>query len=115
MDENLSASLGFSLAHVGINCENEAEAQQTARTLCTLFGLDYKPGGKSIFAGSIVECMKSPYLGKSGHIAIATNDLERAISHLGSQGVRFNEDTRTPKAIYLKDEVGGFAIHLVQK
>ena len=107
--------LGFSLAHVGVNCANEGEAEQTAKTLCALFGLEYKAGSSSIFAGSAVECMKAPYLGKNGHIAIATNNLDRAVYHLGRQGVEFDESTRKPKAIYLKGEVGGFAIHLVQK
>ena len=52
--------IGFSLAHVGINCADEEEARQTAQTLCALFGLEYRPGVKSVFAGSAVECMKSP-------------------------------------------------------
>ena len=107
--------IGFSLAHVGINCADEEEARQTAQTLCALFGLEYRPGVKSVFAGSAVECMKSPYLGKNGHIAISTNSLDRAVYHLGRQGVEFDESTRKPKAIYLKQEVGGFAIHLVQR
>lgn len=115
MDGNLQTELDFSLAHVGINCKDETEAQQTAQTLCALFGMEYKPGGKSIFAGSAVECMKFPYLGQNGHIAIATSNLEQAISWLGRQGVEFIDSTRTPKAIYLKNEVGGFAIHLLQK
>ena len=113
--EAVKTMLGFSLAHVGINCANEAEAEQTAKTLCALFGLEYKAGNSSIFAGSAVECMKAPYLGKNGHIAIATNNLDRAVYHLGRRGVEFDESTRKPKAIYLKGEVGGFAIHLVQK
>ena len=113
--EAVRTMLGFSLAHVGINCANEGEAEQTAKTLCALFGLEYKAGSSSIFAGSAVECMKAPYLGKNGHIAIGTNSLDRAIYHLGRQGVEFDESTRKPKAIYLKGEVGGFAIHLVQK
>ena len=113
--EAVKTMLGFSLAHVGINCENEGGAEQTAKTLCTLFGFDYKPGNSSIFAGSAVECMKAPYLGKNGHIAIATNSLDRAVYHLSRQGVEFDQSTRKPKAIYLKDEVGGFAVHLVQR
>ena len=113
--EAVRTMLGFSLAHVGINCENEGEAEQTAKTLCTLFGFDYKAGNSSVFAGSAVECMKAPYLGKNGHIAIGTNSLDRAIYHLGRQGVEFDESTRKPKAIYLKGEIGGFAVHLVQK
>lgn len=113
--EAVKTMLGFSLAHVGINCENESEAEKAAKTLCALFGFDYRAGNSSIFAGSAVECMKAPYLGKNGHIAIAANDLDRAVYHLGRQGVEFDESTRKPKAIYLKGEVGGFAVHLVQK
>ena len=30
--------LGFELRHVGINCENEAEATAAANMLCDLFG-----------------------------------------------------------------------------
>ena len=112
--EAVKTMLGFSLAHVGINCENETEAQRATKTICSLFDFDYKPGNSSIFADSAVECMKSPYLGRNGHIAIGTNSLDRAIYHLGRQGVEFDESTRKPKAIYLKGEVGGFAIHLVE-
>ena len=107
--------IGFSLAHVGINCADEEEARQTAQTLCALFGLEYRPGVKSVFAGSAVECMKTPYLGANGHIAIATNSIDRAVYHLSRQGVEFDASTRKPKAIYLKGEVGGFALHLVQQ
>ncbi|HAG64112.1 MAG TPA: 2-dehydro-3-deoxyphosphogluconate aldolase, partial [Ruthenibacterium lactatiformans] len=81
--EAVKTMLGFSLAHVGLNCANEGEAEQTAKTLCAFFGFEYKPGNSSIFAGSAVECMKAPYLGKNGHIAIGTNSLERAVYHLG--------------------------------
>lgn len=107
--------LGFELAHVGVNCDNEAEAEASAKALCALFGFEYKAGNSSIFAGNAVEYMKAPYLGKNGHIAIATNNLDRAVYHLNRRGVEFNESTRKPKAIYLKNEVGGFAIHLMQK
>lgn len=113
--EAVRTMLGFSLAHVGINCENEGEAEKTARTLCALFGLDYKPGNSSVFAGTAVECMKAPYLGKNGHIGIATNSLDRAVYHLSRQGVAFDESTRKPKALYLRDEVCGFAVHLLQR
>ena len=41
---------------------------------------------------------------------------------LGQHGVNimgfckeFNEETASPKAIYFKDEIAGFAVHLVQK
>lgn len=113
--EAVKTMLGFSLVHVGVNCANEEEAGQTAKMFCTLFGLEYKLGNNSIFAGSAVECMKENGRGKCGHIAIGTNNLERAIYHLGRQGIEFDESSRKPKAIYLKQEVGGFAVHLMQR
>ncbi len=119
--EAVKTMLGFELRHVGINCKNAEEAERTAKTIAALFGFEYKPGNSSDFAGSAVECMKSPYLGTNGHIGIGTNSVDRAVYHLGLQGVEFDESTRKTdpkgktKAIYLKGEFGGFAVHLVQK
>lgn len=65
--------------------------------------------------------MKSPYLGKNGHIAIGTNSIKRAVYHLEKRGIQFDESTaKTDKngslsAIYIKGEFEGFALHLVQK
>ena len=82
--------LGFELKHIGINCENEEEAEKTAGTFASLFGFEKKSGNSSVFAGSAVEAMKSPYLGAKGHIAVGTNSVERAVNYLESQGVEFN-------------------------
>ncbi len=119
--EVVKTMLGFSLAHVGINCADEAQAEQTAKALCAIFGFEYKAGNSSDFAGSAVECNKAPGRGAHGHIAIRTNNVDRAIYHLGLQGVKFDESSRKTdakgrtKAIYLQEELGGFALHLVQK
>ena len=112
--------LGFEIAHVGINSADEAEAMETATRLCTLFGWPVKVGNKSIFAGSAVEVMKMPFLGTKGHIGIRTNFIERAKFHLERRGFVFDESSANIKdgelkAIYLKDEIGGFAFHLLQK
>ncbi len=120
--EAVKTMLGFSLAHVGINCGSAEEAEKVAKVLCSLFGLEYKAGNSSNFAGKAVECMKKPDArGTNGHIAIGTNSVDRAIYHLSRQGVEFIEESRVldakgkTKAIYIKGEVGGFAIHLMQK
>ena len=114
--------LGFELAHVGINSADETEAAKTAKFFSDLFGFAYKPGNSSIFAGSYVEVMKTPYLGAKGHIAIRTNYIDRAVYFLKSAGITFNDESakydasgKKLVAIYLKDEFGGFAVHLVQK
>ena len=118
--EAVMTMLGFELKHIGINCENEEEAEKTAGTFASLFGFEKKSGNSSVFAGSAVEAMKSPYLGAKGHIAVGTNSVERAVNYLESQGVEFNMESAKYKdgrmtAIYLKEEVAGFAVHLVQK
>jgi 2-dehydro-3-deoxyphosphogluconate aldolase/(4S)-4-hydroxy-2-oxoglutarate aldolase len=65
--------------------------------------------------------MKSPYFGKNGHIAIATNSIGRARAYFERQGVEFLGDKAKTDAkgniiaIYFKEEIGGFAVHLVQK
>lgn len=120
--EAVGTMLGFELAHVGVNGENEEEAQKAADRFAFVFGMPAKAGSSSIFAGSVLEVMKTPYLGKNGHIAIRTNYIDRAVNYLENVlGVEFNMDSAKKddkgvlKAIYLKEEIGGFAVHLVQK
>jgi len=113
--------LGMSVVHVGINAENENAALKAANRFSALFGFLVKPGNSSIFAGEGIEIMKTPYLGKNGHIAIATNSVLRARAFFERQGVEFNaESAKTDAksnltAVYFKEEIGGFAVHLVQR
>ncbi len=113
--------LGFNLAHVGINLDSADNALSLAGLFNNFFGFSAKEGNSSVFAGGVIELMKSPYLGKNGHIAIQTNYIERAVYHLEKRGVHFDEDTKKFDkdgklvAIYLKEDFGGFALHLVQK
>ena len=118
--EAVQTMLGFELAHIGINCDNEAEAEKTADAFDGLFGFTKKVGNSSVFAGTAVEAMKSKGLGAKGHIAVATNSVVRAKNYLEMMGYKFNEESAKFKgdkmtAIYLADEIGGFAVHLVQK
>ena len=120
--EAVQTMLGFELAHVGVNAENEEEAVKAANRFAFIFGMPAKVGNSSVFAGSALEVMKTPYLGKNGHIAVKTNYIERAVNYLSTVlGVEFNEESAKRdakgnlKAIYLKEEIGGFAVHLVQK
>lgn len=120
MDEAMKNEFGFEVRHVGINCENEEEAVKVAARFEALFGFPEKAGNSSVFAGTGVEVMKTPYLGRNGHIAIGTTDIAGAVKYLESIGVEFDPETAKYKnekmiAIYMKEELGGFAIHLVQK
>lgn len=118
--EAVNTMLGFELRHIGINANGEEEADSVAGSFEKLFGFTKKVGGSSVFAGTAIEVMKAPYLGANGHIAIGTNYIERAVYHMELQGFEFDPETAKYKngklvAIYLKGELGGFAVHLVQK
>ena len=111
---------GFELRHIGINCENDDEADSVASSFANIFGFKKKDGSSSIFAGDVIEAMKTPYLGKKGHIAIGTYSVSRAMSYLESLGVKFNMNSAKMAngkliAVYLEEEISGFAVHLVQK
>lgn len=118
--EAVMTVMGFELKHVGINCECEAEAEAATDVFEKAFGFTKKVGNSSIFAGSYIEAMKTPYLGAKGHIAIGTNNIERAVSYLDALGIAADMETAKYKdgkmaTVYLKDEVAGFALHLLQK
>lgn len=120
--EAVRTMLGLELRHIGINAENEDQEVKIAERFALLFGSEVKGGNSSIFAGKEIEVMKKPYLGTNGHIAIAVNSVERAVRYLEEHlGFTFDEDTakyddkKNIKAIYLNEEIGGFAIHLMQK
>ncbi|MBQ7942913.1 MAG: bifunctional 4-hydroxy-2-oxoglutarate aldolase/2-dehydro-3-deoxy-phosphogluconate aldolase [Lachnospiraceae bacterium] len=120
-EEAVRTMLGFELRHIGVNCESEAEADSVASKFDHLFGFTKKVGNSSIFAGIEVEAMKSVGRGANGHLAIGTNSVVRAKNYLESvKGVKFIEESAVVKngkliAIYMEDQIGGFAVHLVQK
>ena len=115
------SEIKYALAHVGINAANAGEAQAVVRALADAFNLPVKEGDSSDFAGDAVEVMKTPYLGRLGHIAFGTPDCEAAMKDLESRGyavdmstVRYRPDG-TMNSVYLKDEIGGFAVHVLKK
>lgn len=118
--ESRSAIFGFELAHVGINCKDEAEALGSAKELASIFNMPVKDGNSSVYAGTSFEFIKSQYLGEHGHLAIRTNDIKRAINYLQARGFTMNPEAIKSQngkiiAAYLHKQVSGFAIHLQQK
>jgi len=118
--EAVSTMLGFEFAHLGINEETKDKALNSANLLSHLFYFPVKEGTSSFFAGSCFEVIKNKFSGEHGHIAIATNDIHRAIAYLKMKGIPVLSETAKEKdgklkAIYLDQEVSGFAIHLLQK
>ena len=116
----VNAMLGFTMKHVGINQTDASSAEAVADKFDSLFGFAKKVGNSSVFAGNVVEVMKAQGRGTCGHIAIGTNNVDRAVYHLGKQGVKFDETSfaydadNHLKVAYLADDFGGFAVHLVK-
>ncbi|MDR1511349.1 MAG: bifunctional 4-hydroxy-2-oxoglutarate aldolase/2-dehydro-3-deoxy-phosphogluconate aldolase [Endomicrobium sp.] len=119
--EVISVILGFELIHICINSKNESQVNETADLFENIFGFVKKETSSSVFASERIEIMKQPCYGKNGHLAIATNSIERAIYQLTRIGVNFDYTTtkydanNNLKFIYLKKEINGFAVHLLQK
>lgn len=117
--EAIDRMLGFQMVHVGINCANPEEAESVADKFDDAFGFTKKVGNSSVFASTFVECMKSPFRGENGHIAVATNSVKRAVYQLKMRGFEVDESSvkydksGVMNVAYLKDSFGGFAVHLV--
>jgi 2-dehydro-3-deoxyphosphogluconate aldolase/(4S)-4-hydroxy-2-oxoglutarate aldolase len=114
--------LGLEFTHMGINNENVEEAHKGAKLFELMFGLTNKETSKSTFAGDAFEFMCKAAPGTHGHIGIKTHFVDRAMAYFKRLGFEFDESSITyddktgkPKFVYFKDEVCGFAIHLVQK
>jgi 2-dehydro-3-deoxyphosphogluconate aldolase/(4S)-4-hydroxy-2-oxoglutarate aldolase len=120
--EAVLTMLGFTVVHFGLNARSEEAARKGAALFNALFGFPLKDGNSSIFAGDYLELMKLPAAaGTSGHIAIATNTIARAQAYLERQGLSFDPGSVKKNAegkmnvIFARDEILGFAWHLVQK
>ena len=116
--EAVKTMLGIRLDHVGVPCGDAENARKTAELIAGLLGFTTRETSKSWFAGDGIECMFKPAPGAKGHIAFKTNNLERAMYHLGRRGVTFDESTLKyndkgqPKFVYINGEFNGFSIHI---
>lgn len=119
--QSINKMLGFSLLHVGINTKDAEDALSTAQNLSSLFGLPVTEYPGAYFAGSMVEVIKGKFLGANGHMAVLTNNIDRAVAYFTRRGIAFDRETENRDAngrlitIYFKDAIGGFAIHLRRK
>ncbi len=119
--EAVAKSLGFELAHVGLNHDNGEQALEHANMFHRLFGLGVKDGDASVFCGTAVEFMKTNYYGEKGHIGFYTNSVPRALQWFKDSGIALWEDSiRYDKkgkmvSFYLQQEIGGFAVHVVMR
>ena len=105
--EAVMTMLGFEMKHVGIHCENDGVAAAAASEFAQVFGFD-------------VNDADTQSHGEKGTLVIGTNHAERAKYHLELQGILFDEDSACVKdgrlkSIYMQQEIGGFAVQLVEK
>lgn len=112
--------LGFEVAHIGVNTVDGEASMKVCKALEKAFNFVAKEGNSSNFAGDSMEIMKSDYLGQYGHIAVRTNSIPRAVEELRKRGFGVKMETAKYKgnqltAVYLDQEFGGFAVHLLQK
>ncbi len=111
--------LGLELDHVGVNASKDTD-YDIAKEFAKLLGSGVKETEVSTFAGTTVEVMKKGR-GTHGHIAYRVNNTDRAVRYFESQGYEFLEESAQYdekgklKLIYFKDEIAGFAVHLIQK
>ena len=112
--------LGFEVAHIGINCANLESAREVCGQLSQAFGMPVQEGGSSSFVTSAVEVTHTVYPGTNGHIAIQTNAMICVLAELAKRGLQADLSTAKYKGdrlttVYLKQEFGGFAVHLLQR
>ena len=88
--------------------------------MSSLFGREAREGNSSIFVGTAFEVMRGQGPGSKGHLAIETRSVSRAIAFLERQVVEFDRGSAREvdgriRSIYLKEEISGFVVHLLQK
>lgn len=112
--------LDIQFDHVGINSPKDQSSSQIAHHFSQLLGapLDTKPA--SIFVDRL-EVMPAGSPGTNGHLGFSTANLQRAIFFLEKAGYTFDYETVRKNEleeitfIYLKEEIGGMACHLIDK
>lgn len=112
--------LGLEIKHIGVNSGSAEQSQKDAAMFAKLLGWPIDEHANANFVGDGFEVMKIPFRGTHGHIAVACNSIKRARWHMERRGFVFDDDSAIMRdgklrAIYLKDEIAGYAIHLLQK
>ena len=110
---------GLTLVHVGLNNPN-AEALDKSVAQFEKLGMTVsKAGSSSTFMDGKIEIMNKPFYGTNGHLAYSCYDVDRTIGYLAQFGFHpipesISKDAKGTKVVYFKEEVNGFAIHLVR-
>ncbi len=117
--EAVRSMLGFSLKHVGINNKNSSEASEAARFFTSFFPGAVAENEVSMMVDGSIELLKKPGRGDHGHIAISTHNITRARVFLERKGIELDQESMVKekgkvRALFLRNEIAGFAVHLVE-
>ena len=117
--EAVLSMLGFSLKHVGVNNKDASDANEAARFFTSFFPGAISESEVSMIVGGAVELLKQPGRGDHGHIAIRTSNVARARAYLERKGFEFDLESMVKekgkvRALFLKNEIAGFAVHLTE-
>jgi len=112
-------ALGYSFAHLGINCPEPEMSSKVCESFSKTFDFSVRDLGNSNFVSANFEVMKKTFPGEHGHIAIRTANIRRAIADMDAKGIELDMETAGYRngamiSVYLKESIGGFAIHLLQ-
>lgn len=106
------------LKHIGINAQNNENAERLSEMISELLGLEIIPTEKSIFLGTAIEIMREPFMGEKGHIGFDVSSIEEVEEYVTSMGHPFIESTKKYDEngkltiAYLEGDFDGFSIHL---
>ncbi|HXX63604.1 MAG TPA: bifunctional 4-hydroxy-2-oxoglutarate aldolase/2-dehydro-3-deoxy-phosphogluconate aldolase [Bacteroidota bacterium] len=119
-EEAIRLMLGLELRHITVNGKSEQEAQKNAERLASLLALPVRNDTESLWVGTHFEITRPKFPGTHGGLAIGTHFPLRARAYLERRGFGFRPETAVEKdgellAISLQEEIGGFAVQLVQR
>jgi 2-dehydro-3-deoxyphosphogluconate aldolase/(4S)-4-hydroxy-2-oxoglutarate aldolase len=113
--DSVNRMFEFKLLHIGLNSRDESEAREKGGSFAEMFNLPLIELPTAFFAGTMMEIIKTPFLGEHGHIAVSTNYIDRAMAYFERRGYAFRPTEGERKdlvAAYFEKEIGGFAVHL---
>lgn len=114
----------FEFAHVGINAQTPEEGVRMKDFFTEIMGYhDYREISAGFFTvDNKMELLKIMGKGTMGHLGFFVNDMPAAIEYLEEKGypvdydtARYDEDGKTIRLIFLKEEINGFRIHITVK
>ena len=119
-----NGNVKFEFAHVGINAQTPEEGARMKDFFTDVMGYhDCRDNQVAYFTvDNKMELMKIMGKGTMGHLGFFVNDMPAAIKHLEEKGyqldydtARYDEDGKTIRLIFLKEEINGFRIHITVK